>query len=860
MASLRILVFNWNESVVHSLCKLEHAFEVAGTCVLGQSRPDGISTWDFARRPLVDNLNLVVSSGPLKQNLLDGVYDLAICFCEADLVYLQEVELPKLFCPLVSPRQLLGDRYDDPALRQQHLDQLPELTRDASIVYLSRTLQDAEMGGYGLPGPVLSEIPCISPDDYGGYTGAREEVLLANEPIGRRPYLKSGLQNEVLTDVPHFCLDVGAEFSGASQPKDWEGRKACFREYRAFFSVVSEDFRDGPMPLPQLEAMMTGMPVVTAPHPLSIVEDGVHGFIAEDVPALQQRLNLLIEDIDLARDLGANARRAVMDRYPFKDYLEGWARAIEECAGAPAEGPPPVKRQETTQGIAFSALGLSPEAMKNPESPESPPLAPEGNPKDSGLEISFLPGPPEAEMPEGEPTTVELAVVEKEPSPEETVVNTPPSTMLNLPELKALAREEEETPAPIGEAVEPATAATVLAQGAADADQKVPSTVAYGGRPLPAEAEEIAETSGKEEPEARGPASRLLLLSPSSGGALSPVDRALAGTLQWLGGQGWDCEALCYGPSPSPVGEEKSPVHYVAGAEECRELLGRINPDLVLAHQDFVPDAVRWCGELRKSCVVLVSDYQHFAPTPAAMPVEGPPDERLFYRPYGAVIESHRQALREVDAVLCASEHLAGLVRQTCGCEARVWPLPVALPVSAEQAPETANRDKLVMDVSAVPGGLKLLAEIARRLPEESFLIAGASPEEAAPHGLGDLPNLSFQQETESSHLFSLARVYLAPTEWPEPNGLCVLEAMAWGVPVVAGALGAFPEVVGEAGLLVHQVADPSAWVEMISALLHNQALYAHFVEQGRRRASEFTAERQLPALREMLEDVKRET
>ena len=102
---MRVLVFNWNEALIHSLYKLGHSFDVVGTCVLGRSRADGISTWNFAVRPLLENMRLVVNPDALQQQLKANEYDLAICFDEADLEYLKSFGIPKIFCPLVSLRE-----------------------------------------------------------------------------------------------------------------------------------------------------------------------------------------------------------------------------------------------------------------------------------------------------------------------------------------------------------------------------------------------------------------------------------------------------------------------------------------------------------------------------------------------------------------------------------------------------------------------------------------------------------------------------------------------------------------------------------------------------------------------------------
>ncbi len=59
--------------------------------------------------------------------------------------------------------------------------------------------------------------------------------------------------------------------------------------------------------------------------------------------------------------------------------------------------------------------------------------------------------------------------------------------------------------------------------------------------------------------------------------------------------------------------------------------------------------------------------------------------------------------------------------------------------------------------------------------------------------------------EEEKVEFLSNAAALLFPIDWPEPFGLVVIEAMAFGVPVVAWREGAMPEIVdeGETGFVV---------------------------------------------------------
>ncbi len=58
---------------------------------------------------------------------------------------------------------------------------------------------------------------------------------------------------------------------------------------------------------------------------------------------------------------------------------------------------------------------------------------------------------------------------------------------------------------------------------------------------------------------------------------------------------------------------------------------------------------------------------------------------------------------------------------------------------------------------------------------------------------------------SEISSFYGNARAFIFPLEWEEPFGLCPVEAMACGTPVITFNLGAMPEIVkdGKTGFVI---------------------------------------------------------
>jgi glycosyltransferase involved in cell wall biosynthesis len=101
---------------------------------------------------------------------------------------------------------------------------------------------------------------------------------------------------------------------------------------------------------------------------------------------------------------------------------------------------------------------------------------------------------------------------------------------------------------------------------------------------------------------------------------------------------------------------------------------------------------------------------------------------------------------------------------------------------------------------------------------------------------------IGYVSEGDKSKIIKLARAVAYPSFY-EGFGFVPLEAMSLGVPVVASAVTAIPEVLGEAALLV----NPYSTQEIKKALeeiLDNEELRNVLIGKGKKRAAEFTWEK----------------
>ncbi|MDQ4097970.1 MAG: glycosyltransferase, partial [Actinomycetota bacterium] len=101
---------------------------------------------------------------------------------------------------------------------------------------------------------------------------------------------------------------------------------------------------------------------------------------------------------------------------------------------------------------------------------------------------------------------------------------------------------------------------------------------------------------------------------------------------------------------------------------------------------------------------------------------------------------------------------------------------------------------------------------------------------------------LGYVSDTHRAALLRGASVLAFPSRY-EGFGLPPLEAMAAGVPVVATAAGALPEVLGDAALLV-PVGDEVALAEAIDATLAQDGLRDRLVAAGKEQVARYSWER----------------
>lgn len=204
-----------------------------------------------------------------------------------------------------------------------------------------------------------------------------------------------------------------------------------------------------------------------------------------------------------------------------------------------------------------------------------------------------------------------------------------------------------------------------------------------------------------------------------------------------------------------------------------------------------------------------------------------------------------RWLLRQADAVVAVSE---GLARVAADFEPRIRSRLKVVHNGLDAARFVAGAQELGADIPALPGKravlsvgafdhnkgqdvlLRAFANLADRLPDVHLLLVGQiGPELEVVRSL--IGNLGLTQRVtmltdlprnKVAACMRLATLFVLPSR-SEAFGLVVLEAGAFGLPVVASRVGGIPEIIAgpEYGLLV-EPDDPEALERALEDLLQN--------------------------------------
>lgn len=155
------------------------------------------------------------------------------------------------------------------------------------------------------------------------YTGEQAKgLVVANGLRKRGRRLGADIFSQVRQFVPLDLVGMDAESLGGLGEIPHAQLPAFAAKYRFFFHPV----RYTSLGLAVCEAMMVGMPIIglATTELVTVVENGVSGYVDTDIQQLIKRMQELIANPDLAHRLSAGARKKAQKHFYIQRFIRDW--------------------------------------------------------------------------------------------------------------------------------------------------------------------------------------------------------------------------------------------------------------------------------------------------------------------------------------------------------------------------------------------------------------------------------------------------------------------------------------------------------------------------------------------------------
>lgn len=309
MKRLNILIWHIHGSYLNALARIEHNWYLP----IKPGRPEGYGgrgpTFDlppYVREVPAEearnlDLDLIIFQTP--KNYHEDQYE---------ILSAAQRRLPRIYLEHNTPQPHPTDSrhpVDDPEILLVHVTHYNRLMWDNG-----RT-----------PTVVIEHSVAIDPQ--ASYRGAIPQAITVINMLQRRGRIAGyDLFLQARERIPLTAVGMGTEALGGLGDIPYRDLHRRVADYRALFSPI----RYTSLPLAVIEGLLIGMPVValaTTELP-TVIEHGVTGYVSCDLETLIGHLRELLDDHDLARRIGANARAMARERFGIERFARDWNNAF----------------------------------------------------------------------------------------------------------------------------------------------------------------------------------------------------------------------------------------------------------------------------------------------------------------------------------------------------------------------------------------------------------------------------------------------------------------------------------------------------------------------------------------------------
>ncbi len=264
MRRYRIITFNSHQPYLHLFAPLPVEMDI----IQLKDHQRFLQEWSSAVRPLPERWQLITME-EAGERIKAGRYDLAMAHNVSDYIDFNRFAIPRI---MVVHTSLTGRILEENSTiqREEYLSDVKKLIEmtQGRLVFIS----EFKKKDWGLPGEVI--LHGIEISDYPDYQGHEPAVLrVANNLKERDLILDYRAHLELTRGFPTNLIGDNPQIPGSKRSESWEDLKGLYRSHRLYLNTVVEKCEDG-FNLAMLEAMATGMPVVSTAHSTSPIQDG----------------------------------------------------------------------------------------------------------------------------------------------------------------------------------------------------------------------------------------------------------------------------------------------------------------------------------------------------------------------------------------------------------------------------------------------------------------------------------------------------------------------------------------------------------------------------------------------------------
>ncbi len=224
---------------------------------------------------------------------------------------------------ILSPRQrTLPKVYLEHDPPQQHPTDTIHWVQDPSTTLVQVTHFNDLMWDTGITPTKVIEHGAITPPPV-TYTGTIPKgIVVINNLKERGRRLGYDIFEKVRKEIPLDIVGMNSKEIGGLGEVPHHELPAFIAQYRFFFHPV----RYTSLALSLVEAMMVGMPVValSTTEITSVIKNGVNGYADTNIQKLVVYMHLLLENEELAHEIGRGAKITAQQKYNIHRFSKDW--------------------------------------------------------------------------------------------------------------------------------------------------------------------------------------------------------------------------------------------------------------------------------------------------------------------------------------------------------------------------------------------------------------------------------------------------------------------------------------------------------------------------------------------------------